>query len=170
MLTISKLAKHFGISRTTILYYEKEGLLLPKIRSENGYRWYGEEEQSRLSFIVNYRANGLPINAIKRLLEQGMSGSQFELLRSHFETLSAEICRLQIQQRAMISMMQEPEILKNNNVTKAMWVDIMIKSGFDEAGMQNWHRHYENVAPDKHLEFLRSLGIGEEEINKIRSL
>lgn len=39
MLTVSQLGKYVGISRTTILYYEKERLLMPAFRSENGYRW-----------------------------------------------------------------------------------------------------------------------------------
>ncbi|NIA27295.1 MAG: MerR family DNA-binding transcriptional regulator [Desulfobulbaceae bacterium] len=33
MLTISKLAKRFGLSRATILYYEREGLLDPAGRA-----------------------------------------------------------------------------------------------------------------------------------------
>jgi DNA-binding transcriptional MerR regulator len=42
MLTVTKLAKTCDISRTTVLYYEREGLLTPKLRAENGYRWYGD--------------------------------------------------------------------------------------------------------------------------------
>ncbi|EOB3552835.1 MerR family DNA-binding transcriptional regulator, partial [Vibrio vulnificus] len=33
MLTVTQIAKQFGISRTTILYYEKEELLIPACRS-----------------------------------------------------------------------------------------------------------------------------------------
>ena len=46
MLTVTQLARECGLSRTTILYYEREGLLAPAHRSENGYRWYGENEIS----------------------------------------------------------------------------------------------------------------------------
>ena len=63
MLTVTQLAKAYNISRTTILYYERAGLLL-NCRSDNGYRWYGEKEQIAhyllpLFWIIhprNYRA------------------------------------------------------------------------------------------------------------------
>ncbi|GAA4649850.1 hypothetical protein GCM10023116_21310 [Kistimonas scapharcae] len=44
MLTVTQLARKYDISRTTLLYYERVGLLRPRQRSENGYRWYGEGE------------------------------------------------------------------------------------------------------------------------------
>ncbi|WP_206665179.1 MerR family DNA-binding transcriptional regulator [Aeromonas sobria] len=44
MLTITLLARELGLSRTTLLYYERLGLLLPALRGENGYRRYGEAE------------------------------------------------------------------------------------------------------------------------------
>ena len=59
MLTVTQLARECGISRTTILYYEKEQLLLPTVRSENGYRWYGDKEIERLKAISSYRSYGL---------------------------------------------------------------------------------------------------------------
>ena len=52
MLTVTRLARRYGISRTTILYYERQGLLLPAHRSENGYRWYSDAEIERLEAIV----------------------------------------------------------------------------------------------------------------------
>ncbi len=56
MLTVTKLAKTCNISRSTILYYEREGLLKPTLRSENGYRWYGEPELKRLKGIIQFRS------------------------------------------------------------------------------------------------------------------
>ncbi|WP_258222942.1 MerR family DNA-binding transcriptional regulator [Aeromonas sp. HMWF016] len=34
MLTITRLARELGLSRTTLLYYERLGLLLPALRGE----------------------------------------------------------------------------------------------------------------------------------------
>ena len=45
MLTVTQIAKAYNISRTTILYYERAGLLLPHSRSDNGYRWYGKKSK-----------------------------------------------------------------------------------------------------------------------------
>jgi len=48
MQTVTQLAKNYHVSRTTILYYERAGLLLPACRSENGYRWYGDLAQEQI--------------------------------------------------------------------------------------------------------------------------
>ena len=70
MLSVSKLAKKFGLSRATILYYEKEGLLEPALRASNGYRFYGEKEVERLRRITGYRSYGVPVSDIRELLER----------------------------------------------------------------------------------------------------
>ena len=70
MLTVTQLARECNISRTTILYYERAGLLFPAYRSGNGYRWYGEKQVSRLKSILAYRAFGLPIQEISSLLDR----------------------------------------------------------------------------------------------------
>ncbi len=70
MLTVSRLAKKLGLSRTTILYYEKQGLLKPSLIAENGYRWYGESEIERLEKHQSpNRSYGLSISDIRLLLE-----------------------------------------------------------------------------------------------------
>ncbi len=38
MLTVGKLAEDFGLSRSTLLYYDRIGLLQPAARTEKGYR------------------------------------------------------------------------------------------------------------------------------------
>lgn len=40
MYHISQLAQQFGLSRSTLLYYDRIGLLSPSARSEAGYRQY----------------------------------------------------------------------------------------------------------------------------------
>jgi len=54
VLTISALAKKVNLSRSAVLYYEREGLLSPAARGANGYRLYGEDELVRLALIVDY--------------------------------------------------------------------------------------------------------------------
>ncbi|MEF1300969.1 MerR family transcriptional regulator, partial [Vibrio owensii] len=93
MLTVTQLARECGLSRTTILYYEREGLLAPAHRSENGYRWYGEKEIQRLKTISSYRSYGLPISSIRTLLAQ-KGKSQAEILKDHFNELEREIQNL----------------------------------------------------------------------------
>jgi DNA-binding transcriptional MerR regulator len=51
MTTISALARRFHLSRSTLLYYDRIGLLRPGGRSLKAYRQYGETEVARLEQI-----------------------------------------------------------------------------------------------------------------------
>ena len=169
MLTVTQLAKQFGISRTTILYYEKEQLLTPAYRSENGYRWYGEKEVERLRAITSYRSYGLSLSSIHSLLNRE-GKSQAQILKDHFNELEQEIQNLRAQQKAVVVLLQEPSLLEEKIVNKERWVQIMVAAGFTENDMVIWHQKFEELEPKEHQKFLESLGISEEEIVKIRNL
>ncbi|PMO38831.1 MULTISPECIES: MerR family transcriptional regulator [Vibrio] len=169
MLTVTQLARECRLSRTTILYYEREGLLAPAHRSENGYRWYGEKEMQRLKTISSYRSYGLPISSIRTLLAQ-KGKSQAEILKDHFNELEREIQNLRAQQKAIVVLLQEPQLIEDNIVTKERWVQIMQAAGFSENDMVTWHQKFEEMEPAEHQKFLESLGIEQDEIVRIRAL
>lgn len=169
MLTVTQIARQFGISRTTILYYEKEQLLIPAFRSDNGYRWYGEKEIERLEAITSYRSYGLSVSSIRVLLDRNEE-SQSQILKDHFNELEREIQNLRAQQKAVVMLLQEPALLEENVVNKERWVEIMVAAGFTEADMLKWHQKFEELEPNEHHKFLESLGISNKEITKIRSL
>ncbi|HDY8002484.1 TPA: MerR family transcriptional regulator [Vibrio vulnificus] len=169
MLTVTQIAKQFGVSRTTILYYEKEELLIPAYRSENGYRWYGEKEIERLEAIASYRSYGLSVSSIRTLLDRN-GESQAKILKDHFNELEREIQNLRAQQKAVVVLLQEPSLLEENIVNKERWVEIMVAAGFTETDMVKWHQKFEELEPNEHQKFLESLGISGDEITKIRAL
>lgn len=169
MLTVTQIAKQFGISRTTILYYEKEQLLMPACRSENGYRWYGENEVKRLEAITSYCSYGLSVSNIHTLLSRN-GESQAQILKDHFNELEREIQNLRAQQKAVVLLLQQPSLLEEHIVNKQRWVEIMVAAGFTETDMVKWHQKFEELEPMEHQKFLESLGISREEITKIRAL
>ncbi len=156
MLTVSRLAKKLGLSRTTILCYEKQGLLKPSLIAENGYRWYGESE--RLKSIISYRSYRLSISDIRLLLEP-LSISQGQILENHFRALEQEINNLRAHQKAIIELLKKSILLKEKFVNKAKWVEIMIAAGLSKEDMIKWHQ-----------KFLESLDMTQDEITAIRSL
>ena len=68
-LTIRALANKFGLSRSTLLYYDRMGLLCPSGRSEAGYRLYSATDVARLQRLVLYREARLPLERIRQLLD-----------------------------------------------------------------------------------------------------
>ena len=69
MLKIGELASLAGVSRDTLRFYEKHGLLIPSQRTESGYRLYSNIDVERISFIVSAKEVGFTLNEIHQLLE-----------------------------------------------------------------------------------------------------
>ncbi len=67
-ISIGKVSKMTSITRVTLRYYEKIGLLPKSIRSDNGYRMYPLSTVPRLHFIINLKSLGFSLDDIKNLL------------------------------------------------------------------------------------------------------
>ncbi|KFI11644.1 MerR family transcriptional regulator [Vibrio coralliilyticus] len=170
MLTVTQLAKACNVSRTTVLYYERVGLLTPATRSDNGYRWYGEKERRRLESIMSYRSFGLPVQEIEPLLDRSDEHKQEQTLRDQFTALEREIQTLRQQQKAILTLLEQPILFDQNLLTKERWVNVLRSSGMTEEDMANWHKQFERMEPDAHQEFLESLQIDADEIAEIRAM
>ncbi|MCC2614898.1 MerR family transcriptional regulator [Aestuariibacter halophilus] len=170
MKTVTALAKAHGISRTTVLYYERRGLLHPKLRSANGYRWYGKEQENTLALILSYRDFGLPISKVCELINNKDNEQHNAALREQFQALEREIQSLRQQQHTIVALLQHPDLLQHSGMTKDRWVNIMRTAGLSDEDMQNWHRSFEKMEPDEHQHFLASLGLSDSEISTIRKL
>ena len=68
-MTIGDVSKIYGISKQTILYYEKLGLFLPAKIEENGYRYYTLEECYRLEIILTLKKLNLSLKDIQDYVE-----------------------------------------------------------------------------------------------------
>lgn len=170
MLTVTQLAKKFGISRATVLHYEKKGLLAPQNRSENGYHWYGADEIKALETIMAYRSFGLPLAKLADLIKRKDVVAQEQILRDQFNALEREIVTLRQQQKAIVQLLKQPILLEKNMVTKDRWVEIMRAAGLSDEDMTNWHKKFEAMEPKEHQKFLESLDIDPNEIKQIRGL
>lgn len=168
MLTVSKLAGRFGLSRTTLLYYESIGLLKPAARTAGNYRKYGEKDLERLHQICAWRDAGLTLGDIRTLLEKPAGGAA-SVLRRRLLALDGEIERLRAHQGAILKLLQSKDsIWRTKLITKEKWVSIMKATGFTENDMHRWHAEFERMAPEEHREFLEFLHISEAEIRSIR--
>ena len=168
MLRVSQIARRFGVSRTTILYYESCGLLKPGHRTGANYRLYGEKEARVLEQICLYRSVGLSVSSIRAMLANPETDVA-SLLRRRLQELDSEIGRLREHQQVILRLLQSKNILRRTKkMTKEKWVSIMKAAGFSEDDMRRWHREFEKASPEDHKEFLAYLHIPEPEIRTIR--
>ncbi|TKF82784.1 MerR family transcriptional regulator, partial [Vibrio sp. F13] len=68
MYRISELAQKVGLSRSTLLYYEKLGLISAK-RQSNGYRCYTDKDVQRVKLLQQLQAGGLTLKECQACLK-----------------------------------------------------------------------------------------------------
>ena len=168
MLTISQLGRRFGLSRSTLLYYDSIGLLSPSLRSRANYRLYSETDVERMELIDLYRQAGLPLKDIARLLD-GDRGVAAELLAERLRALSQEIRALRRQQQTIVDLLKsEAALRETRSLDKEGWVAVLRATGLSDDDMFRWHVEFERLSPAAHQDFLESLGLGDDEIEGIR--
>lgn len=141
MLHISALAARVGLSRSTLLYYEKLGLIRGQ-RQGNGYRSYGEQDVQRLQLILKLQAGGLTLKECIACLDARIDR---ELLERRLRRLDEEIARKQQSRQLLAALL-------------------------GEGALQAWHAAVDQVAPDAHLAWLMKQGFSEKDALRLKWL
>lgn len=72
--TIDQAAERMGLSKHTLRYYEREGLLHPIAKAANGHRRYTDEDLGWVKFLQLLRGTGMPIREMKAFVELTHAG------------------------------------------------------------------------------------------------
>ena len=92
--TIGEIARLFQVSADTLRYYEKQGLLSPKKKAENGYRNYVYEDTIALMEILFFRTMELPIRQIRQIMSEASLGDLRGILQENEQRLEKRIDEL----------------------------------------------------------------------------
>ena len=80
-----ELEKELGISKHTIFYYEKEGIVTPQ-RDENGYRSYSQDDLQKLIMVKFLRNLNISIDDVKAILNNELDFKEcLEINQIHLE-------------------------------------------------------------------------------------
>jgi DNA-binding transcriptional MerR regulator len=169
MLTVGQVAKRYHLSRSTLLYYDKKGPLTPSGRTHANYRLYSHGDINRLERVLLFRNAGMSLDDISVLIDKPIDEIE-NALENRLFSINKEIQALRMQQQVIINLInRQGAIDKTRIVTKNRWVGMLKASGLDDSGMWQWHREFENSAPEAHQDFLESIGISDDEIVIIRN-
>ena len=171
MKTIRQLATQSGLSRSTLLYYDRLGLLKPEYRTSAGHRLYSENDEARLARICELRAAGLPLGEIDAVLDPSpkLRAPIGDALNRRLSDLNREIAALRRQQQVALALLRDRSAHDRSRVmTKARWVQLLAACGLDAADRARWHAEFEKLSPEAHQDFLESLGIPADEVAAIR--
>lgn len=134
MYRISQLAEKAKLSRSTLLYYEKQGLL-DDTRQANGYRRYSDKDVQRLHLLQQLQAGGLTLQECKICLAGKVERS---LLEQRLRQLDEDIAQKQ-QARTLLAAL------------------------LGEGSLRPWHQQTDKLAPDAHLDWLKLQGFNEKQ-------
>ena len=107
MLKIGQLAKLADVTPDTIRYYEKQQMMDHEIRTEGGFRLYGDNDLQRLKFIRYGRQLGFSLEAIRELLsirvdpEHHTCQESKTIVQSRLTEVEEMINKLQNMQRSL---------------------------------------------------------------------
>ena len=134
MYQISELAESVGLSRATLLYYEKLGLLKGK-RQANGYRVYSDADRQRLRLMQQLQSGGLSLQECQACLDGKLDR---DMLGQRLDRLEQEIA----------------EKTRSRDLLAAL---------LGQSSLKDWHEELERVAPDLHRAWLVSQGFSSAE-------
>ncbi len=106
-MRISELAKRTGFSAHTLRFYEKQGLISHRARSEGGYRDYDEADLRRVEFVRTARNVGFSLEDIALLLSirvdrDGHSCEQVaDITRRKLEEVDARLRELESMRKTL---------------------------------------------------------------------
>ena len=169
MFTVNQLGKKYGLSRSTLLYYDKVGLLKPSARSEANYRLYSAGDVKKMESIVTYREAGLTLEAIADIINTDDT-KPTKILEQRLLNLNSEMSHLRQQQQLIVKLLGHDSLIrKTKSMDKEQWVNILKASGMDDEAMHKWHIEFEKDLPEVHSDFLESLGCSADEVVKIKA-
>lgn len=66
--SVKEIAKLSGVTKRTIQFYDKRGILKPSYINEHGYRFYSDNDFLKLQKILSLKYIGLPLSDIKTIM------------------------------------------------------------------------------------------------------
>jgi len=94
-IRIGEVANYFGISKQTLIYYDRIDLLKPSHSEDNSYRYYTYEDTDKLELILMLKDSGLDLKSIKRYLSSPSHASGVELLTQQKEELTNKLHQIE---------------------------------------------------------------------------
>ncbi len=120
MMSIGQLAKLANVSNRTLRYYEELGLIAPKTRGENRYRYYDESHIQRINTIKMLQDGGFALKEIVAALVPPLDPSGKityhgqEIAKKIFHALSEQRGRLLDRQKELDKTVDEIQKMMKN--------------------------------------------------------
>lgn len=152
MASIAQVCKITGVSRSTLLYYERIGLLRPERNPDNGYRQFSREDIHALVLIRQLQKAGFSLKEADAVMKGHLDP---DTMLSRYHDLERKIQDLTTAREVVKSLVvhatgRVPEPARQMNQAR------------------EWHADLEKQAGEAHAQWLGRLGFSEKEQLYIR--
>lgn len=169
-MRISHLAQEFGLTRGTLLHYDRLHLLEPTGRNGSNYREYSAQDKARLERICLLRKAGVSLKEIARILDGEGDDLLTPVLEHRLAELDQEMEDLRSQQRLIAALLKRnPEPASPQPLRWEDWVSLIKAAGLTLGDLKAWHGRFERFSPDKHRRFLERLRVPNGERARLKS-
>ncbi|ABX41983.1 MerR family transcriptional regulator [Lachnoclostridium phytofermentans] len=163
--TVGEIAKLSGLSKQTLIYYDKENVFKPKlVDSNNNYRYYTADQIEVLDSILILKEIGLSLKEIKDFMNHRNSDNAVALLKNQQKEIKQKIKQLSLienrldyklrtlqefdrdSERVQITTLEKTEYLAIEPVTTPnglLDVDLAIKRLLTKANNHNYPYYYQ---------------------------
>ena len=152
MYRVSDICERVGISRSTVLYYERIGMISPSRERNNGYRLFSEQDFNQLILIRQLQKAGLSLKECKSFLAGQVDA---ELLENRIFSLEQELLEMETAREVLCALY--------GKVTGRS-----IKSETFSHRLNEWHIKFDRQSSAAHIQWLQQLGFSEKEALHIR--
>lgn len=93
--TVGEVAKLSGLSKQALIYYDREGVFVPRfIDPKNGYRYYTAEQLEVLDSILMLKEMGLSLDEIRGFMKSRNDSRAIELMAAQRQRIYEKMRRL----------------------------------------------------------------------------
>jgi len=128
-MTIQSFSERTGLPASTLRYYEKEGLLQPSHRADNGYRYYREDQVPSALKIHTLRQAGIGLSEIRHYFAADAE-AQADWLRKWRQDVDAKLLALNVAKQyldGVDSVDEHIQLVRWSQPTKMLWFRHRVK-------------------------------------------
>ncbi len=92
--SIGKVANLYNISKQTLIFYDKIGLLKPEEVTQNSYRYYSYRQLEKLDLILNLKETGMSLSEIRAYVKNRDIPKSIDLLKKQNKVVKEKIKHL----------------------------------------------------------------------------
>lgn len=101
-MTAGQFAEKAGVTKRTVQFYDKVGLLYPSYRTDSGHRYYTKQDLARLQRILTLKYIGMSIDEIRSIVQRdGLEEDLKESLRVQSTIIGQKMEHLRLVQKTV---------------------------------------------------------------------